>query len=110
MRLAVLVIALAACQDADVSRAVGARCDRSAECDDRCLAPSEDWPGGFCTLDCDSDADCPADTACIQEEGGAVCAYTCVTDPGCAFLGTGYTCTERDPQPEGGAKVTVCRG
>ena len=104
------LLSIAACQDADVSRAVGARCDRSSECEDRCLAPSGDWPGGFCTLDCDRDDDCPADTACIREDNGGVCAYLCETDPGCAFLGGGYGCKDRDAIVEGDPKVLVCRG
>jgi len=99
----------AACQDADVSRAVGARCDRSAECDDRCLV-SDNWPGGFCTLDCDRDTDCPSGTACIREDDSGVCAYTCETDRGCVFLGTGYVCTDRDSIIDGAEKVFVCRG
>ncbi len=105
-----LALALAACQDTNVSRAVGARCDRSADCDDRCLTPSGDWPGGFCTLDCDRDDDCPSDTACVREDTGGVCAYTCATDPGCEFLGAGYACKERDAVVDGDPKVLVCRG
>jgi hypothetical protein len=109
------MLAAAACQDVDVSRSVGARCDISAECDDRCLAPSVEWPGGFCTLDCDSDSDCPADTACVLEANSGVCAYLCVTDPGCDFLGegadgVGYGCKERDAHPDPTMKVMVCRG
>jgi hypothetical protein len=105
-----LAMVLAACQSSDVSRAVGARCDRSVDCDDRCLGPSGDWPGGFCTIDCDSDDDCDIDAACIDEEGGGVCAFTCTLDAGCDFLGAGYTCKERDGHPAGAPQVTVCRG
>jgi hypothetical protein len=110
MRYAIVALALlAACQSSDVSREVGARCDRSSECDEQCLTPSNDWPGGFCTISCDSDASCPADTACVDEGGGTACVYTCATDPGCAFLGPGYLCKERDHHGDGG-KVNVCRG
>lgn len=100
---------LGACQDAPVSRAVGARCDRSAECDERCLAPGEDWPGGFCTVTCDSDGDCPEDTVCIVEGEAGVCAFRCDTDPGCAFLGNGYECSAR-PRNMSEMTVTVCHG
>lgn len=110
MRLLLLLALASACQDSDVSRALGARCDRSAECEDRCLAPSEDWPGGFCTLTCDTDADCPNDAACIDESSSGVCAFTCVGDTGCVFLGGGYTCIERDAHEAGASPVKVCRG
>ena len=111
MRLAIFavaVLAIGACQDSDVTREVGARCDTREECDDRCLVPSEDWPGGFCTIACEVDVDCPVGAACIEEEGG-VCAFTCTTDPGCAFLGSGYGCKERDARG-GDSKRLVCRG
>ena len=58
MRLAIIAIALAGCQSSDVSRELGARCDSSSECDDRCLTPSADWPEGFCTIRCETDVDC----------------------------------------------------
>ncbi|MEO8550647.1 MAG: hypothetical protein ABI678_11760 [Kofleriaceae bacterium] len=108
MRLVAILLALGACQSSDVSREVGARCDTNAECDQKCLAPDGDWPGGFCTVLCDSDAECPEDTRCIEQDGG-VCAFGCATDVDCAFLGDGYTCKERDSHG-GGAKVSVCRG
>ena len=108
MRYLVLALALAACQQLDVSRDVGARCDLASDCNERCLTPSGDWPGGFCTIACETDLDCQSDAACLEEEGG-VCAFLCVTDPGCAFLGQGYTCKERDARG-GAGKRMVCRG
>lgn len=107
MRFAALIFILG-CQSSDVSREVGARCDTNAECNEKCLAPGGDWPGGFCTVLCDSDADCPDDTRCIEQDGG-VCAFGCATDPNCAFLGSAYACKERDSHG-GGVKVNVCRG
>ena len=109
MRLAIVLFALAACQSSDVSRQLGARCDLTSECDERCLAPSPEWPGGFCTTSCDSDDDCAYEAACIDEGGAGVCAFTCTLDPGCTFLGTGYGCKERDVHGMQ-AKVMVCRG
>src|SRR5262245_50970345 len=101
MRLAgLLLLALVACQDSDVSRQVGARCAVASEGDERCLVPNADWAGGACTIHCETDFECPDGTACIEEEGG-VCAFTCFADPGCAFLGNGYGCRERDAR--GGA-------
>jgi hypothetical protein len=110
MRFALVVIlSTAACQSSDVSRAVGARCDVNAECDTKCLEPSGDWPGGFCTLLCDDSTNCPGDTTCIDEQGGGVCAFTCTDDPSCTFLGAGYTCKAVDSKGAG-AKVMVCHG
>jgi len=109
VRLICFAALLAACQSSDVSRELGARCDVQADCDDRCLTPSTDWPGGFCTVTCDDDADCPSDSACIDEGNGGICAFTCRDDRYCEFLGAGYTCKERDAHPDG-MKVTVCRG
>jgi hypothetical protein len=110
MRLVLLLALVGGCQaSSNVSRSLGARCDRSTECDDRCLAPSMEWPGGFCTVDCDSDSVCGDDGACIDESGGGVCAFTCTDDRQCTFLGTGYVCRERDAHGLG-AKVMVCRG
>lgn len=107
-RFVLLLGVLAACQSSDVSRSLGARCDRSSECDDRCLSGGE-WPGGFCTLDCDSDSDCIEDSLCVDEGGGGVCEIHCNDDRGCLFLGAGYNCKERDTHPSG-SKVMVCRG
>lgn len=99
---------LASCSSYDVSRTIGARCDRDTQCDERCLSTGP-WPGGFCTTSCDVDADCPDGSACIAEEGG-VCTFTCNADPGCAFLGAGYACADRPDQGSSGTKVMVCRG
>ena len=110
MRMVVAALLVAACSSSDVSRELGARCDVAAECDERCLAPSTDWPGGFCTITCDNDADCPTEAACIDEGGNdGVCAFICASDPGCVFLGAGYECHERDVHGLP-VKVMVCRG
>jgi hypothetical protein len=105
--LAVLALWIAACGENDVSRMIGARCDDSDECDGRCLTPDDSAPGGFCTLPCDDDSDCPDDAACVEAEGG-VCLFTCRSEAGCSFLGAGWSCLESDRRPEG--TVMVCRG
>jgi hypothetical protein len=102
-----LVLALVACQSSDVSRKLGARCDTNSECAQTCLSGG-DWPGGFCSISCDTDANCPSDARCIDENGG-VCAFACAADPDCTFLGAGYTCKAVDTHPQG-TQVTVCRG
>jgi len=104
--LAVAVALLAGCASSDVSRTLGARCDTSDECDDRCLATS-DFPGGLCTVSCDDDAACPGDARCIADQGG-VCLFECSTPADCAFLGAGWTCSLVDGKPSG--QVMVCRG
>lgn len=110
MRSAVVAIvgALLACQHNDVSREVGARCGASSECDERCLAPSSDYPGGFCTLACGSRGDCPNDTTCADREGG-ICLFECTDDNSCLFIGSGWRCLATDLHG-GGIKVMVCRG
>jgi hypothetical protein len=111
MRSAIIAIGaawLAACQHSDVSREVGARCELSAECDDRCLPPSSNYPGGFCTLACSDRSECPSETTCADREGG-VCLFECAGDPDCAFLGAGWQCRVDDLRG-GGIKVMVCRG
>jgi hypothetical protein len=108
VRYALIALALAGCQNLDVSRSVGARCDQAADCAERCLVPSGDWPGGFCTVTCDTKANCPDGSTCIDEQGG-VCAFSCVGDGDCTFLGSGYTCKAVDSHGAG-VKVMVCRG
>ena len=94
------------CQSSDVSRRLGASCTKNSDCDSRCMPPSNDWPGGFCTIACDSDAACGDNAHCINESGG-VCAFACATNGDCTFLGTGYTCQMVDGI---GGKVSVCHG
>ena len=96
-----------ACESSDVSRDVGARCDTNSECNVDCLG-SDQFPGGFCTVLCDSDADCPNDTRCIDYNGG-VCVFGCGSDGDCTFLNGDYTCQEFDSQGAG-AQVMVCLG
>jgi hypothetical protein len=112
MRTAILAIvgALAgACQESDVSRSVGARCDVMDDCDQRCLAPSTAYPGGFCTIACGSRNDCPDRATCVTREGGGVCLFTCATAPDCEFLGDGWHCLSLDLQG-GGIQVMACAG
>jgi hypothetical protein len=111
MRSAIIAIAgalLAACQTGDVSREVGARCDRSDECDERCLPPGLDYPGGFCTIACNDRSECPSATTCANREGG-VCLFECTVDRDCGFLGADWQCTAADLRG-GGIQVMVCRG
>lgn len=108
VRLAVLLVLVAGCGGSDVSRELGARCDDSSECDDRCLLPEDDWPGGLCTVMCDDDTDCPDEADCADEEGG-VCLFTCDEVEDCRFLGLGWTCQTLPAHPSGEG-VRVCVG
>lgn len=109
MRLVWILALLAACSDSPVSRELGARCDSSAECDDRCLTEAEGYPGGLCSVVCESTADCPGDASCTEREGGS-CLYDCAADADCAFLGAGWRCQEVDRRGAPAGKVKVCRG
>jgi hypothetical protein len=106
--MVVLAILVAGCGDGPVSREVGARCDQVQDCDQRCLPPTEDdYPGGFCTIACDGDDDCPGAAVCADVEGG-VCLFSCAIEPDCDFLGAGWICQETEALPEG--TVSVCLG
>ncbi len=104
----VTMLLVGACQHSDVSRQVGARCDKSSECDERCLVPGTDYPGGFCTVSCNDKTECPSNTTCADTDGG-VCLFECASDGECAFLGAGWMCKAVDLRG-GGIKVMVCRG
>jgi hypothetical protein len=103
-----IAVAAVACQSSDVSRALGARCDVSSECDERCLAPGAGWPGGFCTIACDTDDDCPGGARCAEVDGG-VCLIDCADDAQCTYLGDGWTCQTIAGHP-GPDMVMVCAG
>ncbi|HEY0194175.1 MAG TPA: hypothetical protein VGC42_23825 [Kofleriaceae bacterium] len=115
MRLAVIALCalLLGCNDSDVSRRVGARCDTAGDCDERCLTSGIQYPGGFCTVTCSASDDCPDHAACAvigsATDPDAVCLFTCDGDGDCAFLGEDWHCAELD-RAGGGNKVAVCRG
>jgi hypothetical protein len=115
MRSAIAMILLAgslanaACQDSLVTRTIGARCDVSHECDDRCLPEGEGFPGGFCTYDCATQADCTVRSACVELQGG-VCLYDCTSSFDCEFLGPGWTCAEIESREDPTRRVQVCVG
>jgi hypothetical protein len=105
---AALVAVLAGCGvNSDVDREIGARCDDSGDCDDRCLADPVDYPGGFCSVFCENDGDCSSSTSCVALEGGA-CLFGCATSVDCEFLGQGWLCVPADAI--GGGQVMICRG
>ncbi len=109
MRLALALALLFGCNSNDVSRTLGARCDKTSECDDRCLVPSEEFPAGFCTVDCTSSGECPSGADCVDNEGG-ICLFQCTTDASCAFLGAGWACRAEPLKVDPSKQVMVCRG
>lgn len=109
MRGILLAFVLVACGGSDVSRLIGARCEATSDCEDRCLAPSGDYPDGFCTVNCSDNRDCPSDTECVDREGG-VCLFSCLDDRDCEFLGPAWRCKEADLREDENVKVSICRG
>ncbi|HEV7557341.1 MAG TPA: hypothetical protein VGO00_17860 [Kofleriaceae bacterium] len=109
MRFTVVLVLAFACQSSDVSRQVGARCDESSQCDERCLGPDGNFPGGFCTISCDHSTDCPDDTACVDDDGGA-CLFRCLANSDCTFLGTGWACKPESERGNSNVQVSVCAG
>jgi hypothetical protein len=108
---AVALLLPAGCGDDGVSAELGARCGSHADCANRCLLPSDEWPGGFCTRSCSRSEECPSGSGCADEEGG-VCLFFCRDDRECDFLGTAdgrrWVCEPRDGL--GGPDIQVCVG
>jgi hypothetical protein len=102
-------IGVGACGGDPVSRTLGARCEVARDCVDRCLGPNNDYPDGFCTLDCADSNDCPSDAECIDREGG-VCLFFCIDDRDCGFLGPRWSCREENLREDTSRRVRVCRG
>lgn len=89
-------------------RVIGDPCTTHLDCLERCVTDPEDFPGGFCTISCARDEDCPPDAVCIEKQGG-ICLFTC-TGPSafdCRFLGAGWTCDDRDRASGGRAYVCI---
>lgn len=104
MRLALIsaiLLLLGSCSNLDET--VGGTCQSDADCDDRCLT---NFPGGFCTLDCNSDNDCVDGSFCADVAGG-VCLIACDNNFECQdLLGGGYFCETKDSLS--GGRVQVC--
>jgi hypothetical protein len=108
----IVLVVLAACGDDDgieIDSLLGAECRSDADCDERCLGPSNDFPDGMCSFRCDVDADCPVDAWCADAEGG-VCLFTCRFDEDCDVLGGAWVCEERNAREDQNRKVSVCVG
>lgn len=102
------VVWLVACgghHDGGIDNTIGATCVSDRNCDDRCYMGG-DFPGGFCSISCTSDHDCPSDTYCMSAADG-VCLFACPAFD-CSRLGPGWVCRERGRI--GGGTINVCSG
>jgi hypothetical protein len=102
-----LAVLLAACghDSGTIDRTIGAACTADTQCEHQCFQGG-DFPGGFCSLSCVGDVDCPADSYCADKAGG-VCMYACPTFD-CGRLGGGWGCHNVDDR--GGGRISVCIG
>lgn len=103
--LSTLLLLGGACGDDGVGSdgaLVGAACQSTNDCDERCLTGG-DYPQGMCTASCSSDGDCPDGTNCIDKEGG-VCMLACDLPSDCRG---GYTCKGEDNKGHAGESL-VC--
>jgi hypothetical protein len=89
----------------EIDDVVGSSCATDRDCDSRCYR-GDDFPGGFCSLPCASDNDCPGDTFCMSESGG-VCMFACPAFD-CRRLGSDWEC--RDKSRQNGGRANVCSG
>ena len=85
---------------------VGGACSTNSDCSSRCVTGSH-YPGGMCTLSCDSNVNCPSGTSCIDEAGG-ICAVDCRAPSDCTLFGAPYTCDARGLKGSDGSAL-VCR-
>lgn len=113
--LCCLALTSGACTDDDARLNVqlGARCQAPNDCASRCLATSEAYPGGMCTLGCTADADCPRGSACSGLDDG-VCLFVCRDDSDCKFLGVDeerpWLCVTVPGAEDDPAAFGACRG
>src|SRR5262245_11912484 len=106
MKRIILLIAIGCGHGAGgIDKTEGKACASDRDCDHRCYQGG-DFPGGFCSVPCSVDGDCPSDSVCTSNEGG-VCMFVCPPFD-CARLGPGWFCQSVDRR-EGG-QANVCSG
>jgi hypothetical protein len=109
LAVAFVVLSSPSCGDIVVgpeSRSVGAACAVDGDCAQLCLINDRHFPGGMCTQPCTGNADCPAGSVCLAEEGGT-CVVSCRTNADCAAFGRGFAC-DSEAQVSGGDAL-ICR-
>jgi len=107
MALAALAVLVAiGCGDGGVGRegdVVGGPCEAGGCAGGSTCLVDTMFPGGTCTVECETQADCPGGTVCVQE-GGGTCLLACDAADDCR---EGYGCIEKSTMPEGSALVCI---
>ena len=110
LALVALGVAAPGCGSGDVgpsSHKVGGRCGSDGDCDKRCVTGIQ-FPGGYCTITCTGDKDCPGGSACVMSSNDeGICLATCQVPTDCAGYGSGYQCN-RQPRQSGTMGALVC--
>ena len=104
---ALALAALAGCGQSAVGRngdVVGGPCSGGGGCASGSVCETASmYPGGMCSVTCDSQADCPGNSACITEGGGR-CVLRCSSSSDCR---DGYGCNEKSTPGDGHANVCI---
>jgi len=82
---------------------VGGACTTGQCADGSYCELSGSFPGGVCTVTCNSHADCPSGTRCISNQSG-ICLLECLETSDCR---SGYRC-DIESDEEGGGESRVC--
>ena len=109
---AFLLAATLSCGSDDVgpqSHMVGGRCTVDNDCIKRCVTGMQ-FPGGYCTVSCLTDHDCPGGATCagaLNGIAGGICLATCQVAADCNGYGAGYQCNRQTSQA-GGLGALAC--
>jgi len=82
---------------------VGGPCSAPEHCVERLCLTSGNFPGGTCSVACESDLDCPSGTWCIDTDSG-VCLLACTHPSQCR---AGYDCSDENRRNAAGTAF-VC--
>ena len=108
-RMALVALAMVAalgCGDGGVGRSgdvVGGPCEVDGCAGGSMCLVNTMFPGGTCTVACETQADCPGGSTCVQE-GGGTCLLACDGAEDCR---DGYGCNEKSTLPAGSAFVCI---
>jgi hypothetical protein len=87
----------------------GAECMDDMPCGMNALGPGYcilEFPMGYCSADCNTDADCGAGGSCLRVDGGGVCLKTCNEATPCR---ASYVCAALPAPAMGGGCIPDCR-
>ncbi|HEY8430485.1 MAG TPA: hypothetical protein VIL20_19025 [Sandaracinaceae bacterium] len=85
---------------------IGGPCFDDFDCASGSFCLRAGFPGGTCTTNCRTQADCRGGSTCVEHESG-VCLLSCESDEDCGR--EGYVCRERERRGEVG-RASVCVG